>query len=336
MVEHRVAPVRSRYSVTVGLLTFFTRGRRARRLYDEARELIDAGVFEDALTIARKLRKLSYSGAFEIEGLAYAGLARHEDAVRVLREGLAQAPHVWLNWHLLGNCLSDLSRFDEALAAFDRAAACSGADRSLIDLNRAIVEGRRQNHARSLAILDDVHGDAVRLPAISTRISALRGLQRDDEALALAEAALRAWSDGDEKAIGSIAFAYGELRRSRGDNPLAIRTAAIDHWRWTHDKNLLWLIRDVLPVRSDSARYWRLTLCAEELGATVDANGFFVGVDVVADSVEEALEFARQLDEFDGAADLRVDEAHDLGPHPNEPKGVYAMRGRVYYREDAT
>jgi len=151
------------------VLSFFTRRRqrRAERLYNEGHKALDAHDFENALTIGRKLRKVRYSGAYEIEGLAYIGLDRHEDAVRVLREGLALAPAAWPNWLLLGSCLSDLERYSEALNAYDRAYACDGADIGSIAckvgelrlargedvLAFAIDSWRRTRHAPLLALI---------------------------------------------------------------------------------------------------------------------------------------------------------------------------------------
>lgn len=321
----------------VGILSFLRRPeKRAARLYSEARDLIDAGRFEAALVFARKLRKISYSGAFEIEGLAYAGLDRHEDAVRVLREGLLHAPDVWLNWHLLGNCLSELGRYDEALAAFDRAAACPDVDLSYVNLNRAIVGNRRGDYSRALDWLSEVYGEDTRNPEIAARLSALRGLGRDDEALDLGERALREWTDtgreNDQKAIAAIAVNVAGIRRQRGDPPLAIRAFALRYWRATREPDLLWLIRDVMPQSSPAARYFRLIVHAEDLPGV--SGGFYVSIDAVADSVEDAMRLARELDDFDGAAKVTVQDATDLEPRPDEPKGVYAMGGRAYYREE--
>jgi tetratricopeptide (TPR) repeat protein len=163
----------------------FRREKRARRLYDEARELIDSYGYEEALEIGRKLRKLNYSGAFEIEGLAYSHLDRNEDAVRVLREGLTLAPGVFQNWLLLGSCLSNLRRYDEAMLAYERAEACEEADASLVDLNRAIVSARREDREGTLRYLDRITGyesSGMRYRTLDLRVDALHGLGRVSEA----------------------------------------------------------------------------------------------------------------------------------------------------------
>lgn len=111
-----------------------------KRLDTRARELIDAGLFDEALAIVRKLRAMGHAAAYEIEARAWSGLEKHEDAVRVLREGLAITPGDWRNWLLLGACLNQLGRFDDAARAYDRAEECEGCDREVVAVNREILE----------------------------------------------------------------------------------------------------------------------------------------------------------------------------------------------------
>lgn len=330
----------------MGLLSLFDfRGRRrAGKLYDEARELVDDGAYEDALAIARKLRKLRYSGAYEIEGLAYSRLGRNEDAVRVLREGLALAPAVWLNWLLLGSCLSNLGRFDEALLAYDRAHACEDADRDAVALNRAIVCSRAGDHPAALRHLDSLTGyedQAMRFRAVGTRVDALHKLGRTAEAEDLGLRTQREWLDREETAgtvdIGEIALVLGEIGLARGDDPKALRETAIAWWRRTEHERLLWLIRELQPTRSPAAQYFRLLLhgaiapgsALAELG-----QGFFTPAHVVADSPEEAFALYLDLVEPEPGVELTVKEANPVEPRPDGIKGVYmAAAGRAVYEE---
>ena len=49
------------------------------------------------------------------------GAVAHDlSPVTVLRCGVTTASDVWLNWQLLGNYLSDLERYDDAEAAYQR------------------------------------------------------------------------------------------------------------------------------------------------------------------------------------------------------------------------
>ncbi len=318
------------------------RRKRAETLYDDARELIEVMDYDGALAIGAKLRKLRFSGAFEIEGLAYSGLDRSEDAVRVLREGLALAPSAWPNWLLLGSCLSDLGRYGEAFSAYDAAEACPEADPSVINLNRAIVASRSKDHESTLRYLDHLELDEpeAQLRAIAYRVMALQALGQDAEAEDLSSRTLSDWRETHDGAgkgdIGMIMLALGKIGLARGDDRAVLRAGAVDSWRATHHAPLLWLIREVQPTCSPEAQYFRLMLHGTMLAGSnedIDAQGFFTSVDVVADSPEEALALFLELDPPDPGVEVTIEEASAVEPRPDEPRGVYAVRGRIYYRD---
>lgn len=331
----------SRYDGGMALLSFLQhrRHKRAEALYREGQESIEARAYEGALEIARKLRKIGFSGAFEVEALAYSGLGRTEAAVRVLREGLALAPGAWPNWILLGNCLSDLEQYDDALAAYGRAGECPGADRSSIALNLAIVHIRRGHHEAALRRLDEVTDDEdLDLRAGECRMECLWRLGREQEAEALGERILRDWQTGsreeEDEGIGRVALTLGELRRERGDEPETLRAQAIEDWRWTRYVRLLWLIRDLRPDRSAAARRFRIFVHATLLSdASAAARGYYMSAEVVADSPEEAFAYLKELDPPEAGTMLALDKFTAHEACPDQPKGVYSLQGRVYYRE---
>ncbi len=305
---------------------------RAKKLYGKARALLDSGAYEEALAIGAKLRRLHYSGAFEIEALAYSALDRDEDAVRVLREGLELAPSVWLNWHLLGNCLSNLHRLDEAMSAYDRAEACPKVDLAIVNLNRAIVAARRQDHAAALRYLERELPDTpqTRLRAGSMRVAALHGLGRDAEAEELGSRILAEWRDAPPNAdFADVVFELADIRRERGEDRQMLRAWVVETWRATGHERLLWLIRELRLRRSPDSQYFRLLLH----GKTASGGGFYRSVDVVADSPEQALAFLLEIDPAEPDVELTIEEATALEPRPNDPQGLYAGSVRVYYEE---
>ena len=82
---------------------------------------LNDGDAEAALEVAAQLEELRYTASFEIAALAYGQLGDLDAAVGVLTRGVDLAPDVGLNWQLLGNYLSDLERFDEAVSAYESA-----------------------------------------------------------------------------------------------------------------------------------------------------------------------------------------------------------------------
>ncbi|HEY0160866.1 MAG TPA: tetratricopeptide repeat protein [Thermoanaerobaculia bacterium] len=325
----------------MSLLSFLSfRGRRrAHKLYDEGRALIASREYERALAVGRKLRKVQYSGAYEIEGLAYQGLGRLDDAVRVLREGVAQAPGVWLIWSLLGNCLSDLGRFDEALEAYDRAEGCAHVEHALVHLNRAVVATRQEKPLLVLEHLERVEG--YRFECAALRATALHALGRNHEAEHLAMRTLEAWLTTDQSRAtadaGELALVLGEIRHERGEDPAALRSAMIQWWRDTKHERLLWLIRELRPGSSPDARYFRVRILASFPRFTypeLDVVGFWMSGDAVADTVEEALSSILELQPAPAEAKIELEEVLDMEPRPHGSKGVYALTGRIFYTEE--
>lgn len=324
----------------MGLLSYFERRRRDRalKLYDEARECIDDAAYDEARKIARKLRKLRFTGAFEIEALALSGEERDEDAVRVLREGIAFAPDAWPNWHLLGCCLSNLGRYDEAQLAYDRAATATDADPGLIALNRAIVETRREDFAAALRYLDTIHSYAdvaLRIRTIHVRVTTLQGLDRDKEADDLAARTIAEWRDTNEsegkQELGALALDFGERRLERGDNRLRLLLDAVAWWRATRHDPLLSLVRELHGRRSPDARYYRLMLH----GKAATGSGYYTWIDVVADSPEEGLALYIELAPKEDDFELSIEETHDLEARPDGRKGVYSAKiGRAFYERE--
>jgi Flp pilus assembly protein TadD len=142
----------------VSLLSYL-RDRRAKRLEARARELIDLLLGDEAMPYIAKLRPLREHLALELEARAYMTLERHYDAIRVLRESLASRPDHWRTWSLLGACLSILGRFDDASAAYDRAAACSDCDPDLLAVNRELLEMERLDPASEAQVHDRFFGE---------------------------------------------------------------------------------------------------------------------------------------------------------------------------------
>jgi hypothetical protein len=123
------------------------------------------------------------------------------------------------------------------------------------------------------------------------------------------------------RAISQRVNALHNLGRNDEAEDLGIRTLNV--WRDANEeegKKLLWTIREIRAERSTEAKHYTLRL---------HAPGVYVGVDAVADSPEEALAFARELE----PEDLAINHVKTIGPKPDEPKGIYFVSGRVYYKE---
>lgn len=123
----------------------------AERLMDLAYDYLDAENPEEALRVADMLEELGYSGAFEIRALALMDLDRLDDAIAALERGVEIAP-AWMLFQLLGSYYSEAERYDDALKAYDQAAAIEH-DPVSVAYNRAQVLWRMERFDECEAVL---------------------------------------------------------------------------------------------------------------------------------------------------------------------------------------
>jgi tetratricopeptide (TPR) repeat protein len=262
-----------------------------------------------------------------------------ERAVRTLEAGVERAPNVWLNWQLLGNYRSDLGRFVEAEAAFERALACPDAWSASIRLNQAILAVRTGDPAAALTLAADVSDAALALPATRIRVVALAGVGRGAEAERLALQTLGARKDDSEAAErAEIAAVVARVRLERGDPHAAVRAFAVEHWKLdVANERMLAVIRDIDAEYSPDAAYHRLKVEGRVTAPSRSrpgAKGYLCSFHVVGADAEECLGFVRRLDTRKPAAELSVVAVEVVEPRPDEPKGVYWASPRFYYEQD--
>jgi tetratricopeptide (TPR) repeat protein len=283
---------------------------------------------------------MQFTAAFEIGALAHGQLGDLEAAVAVLRRGLDIAPTVWINWQLLGNDLSDLERYDEAVSAYERALECPDVRQSSIRLNQAILASRRGLHDQALSYAEQVTEPDLVVRTTSVRVTALAAAGRCDEAVRIGEAILSEVDSDEAEELAYLAASVGGARMAQGaasEEVFAFALHALDEYDRSNAQ-LLALIRNADNQYSATAKYYRMTVDAKipftdplsRLG-----EGYIVNYDVVADSVDQALAFVERMETPAVRGNLLVDEHEVLEDRPDDLKGVYKRTARHYYeRED--
>lgn len=314
--------------------------KKTEKLTAEGFECLKNEEYEKALKIADQLEKLRFSSSFDIAAQAYAGLGDLEKAVSVLERGVKLAPDVWGNWQLLGNYLSDLDRYDSAASAYQNAFKCPNPRVGSIQLNQAILANRQNNFDEALQILEKIRDKDLLLHIAETRISSLKGLNKIEEAINLANQLLCELSDEDKYAQlrDRVAAALGELRLKSGEDKDAVRKWAIESAKnHTRSRMLLALIRDIDAKYSKTANYYRL-LIHGIIPITSpryrETKGFYTTYDVVADNADEGLQFIREFEDDEVKGNLFIDDEDLMEQRPNDPKGVYWRTGYSFYEKE--
>jgi tetratricopeptide (TPR) repeat protein len=310
---------------------------RAQQLMEEGFDALAGHDTKRALRIARELKKLHHSSNFEIMALAHVADGQTEQAVRVLKEGVGVAPTVWRLWQLLGNCYSDLERFEESDEAYRRALQCPGADVSTIHLNRAIALERDEKHEEAIQALAQVSSEELQLRRIAMTMELLNSLGRHAEARVQGEgvAGIEAPEEEDRAALASIYAGLGRAvweEQRKGD-------AALD-WAWKavalekDEAIALWLIREIAHRRSPTALYMRLLVRGrwhESIADDEEPPGFYVTYEVVAEGREQAMEMIRPFEPESIRKSLSLERCDILEKAPDQPMGVYVAAPAYAY-----
>lgn len=315
-------------------------------LMKQAFEALDRGKPKAALKIAKTLKRMRYSGSFEIQALAHIDLGDLPKAIDVLREGTETCPGVWSLWQLLGNSLSDARRFDEAFEAYERGLKADDPFVESLDLNLAIALLRSGRAAEARARI----GPIIRAPRFKElegslrarmlvlELEALRKLDRCNDAVAVF-VSMGSENFGDDAGaeLSMLWLEYArslfELGRRQDAEKAAVRSVRFN----VRNEEALPYLREIrrAPASLRTNRY-RLLVRGQWIASSNDtdktATGFFANYTVCADSEEEALGLVAEL-QPEEVRNLRIEEAKFVDTIA-EPKGVYSASGYVFYSEE--
>ncbi len=311
----------------------------AEQLLDKGFEFLESQDYEAAVRIGKRLKRKRHPSAFEILATAYAEGGDLPGAIRELEAGVETAPDAWRLWQLLGNYYSDEKRYEDAKQAFGRAISYPDSWVDSVRLNLAIAMSRGGEHDRALQTLDQISDDTLRIFVAASTVSALNHLARYEAAIERAESAIsRPASDPqDEEPLSRLHSGLGraawELRKDAG--------VALKHsWRAIElnpcNHNALFLVREVRNQRTPDSKYFRLLVHGEwhePVDNVAETQGFYRSFDVVADTQEAALEFAKEFEPETTHPSITIDSCEIIGPAPDSPHGVYVAVGHVYYSE---
>lgn len=301
--------------------------------YEEALECLEQGDFKRAQRLGRKLIEQRFSGGFEVVARAHYEQDQLGQAIKVLREGVEEAPSVWLLWVQLGNYLSDKEEYAEALEAYRQARECPDVDEVQVDLNEAVLRERRREPSevvalcqRILEVEDDV---GFVLPANKHLVRALVTLDRIEQAHQLVAALeLPQWDQAD------ILTELAETLLECGQRQEAVK-AAREAVRLHRSGSAVNVLRLVEGDRSPNAKAYHFIVEGEWDGDEPDdPGGFFIHYEAVASSEKEAFEMARAHEREGLRASLRLDEIEMRREIPGAPKGLVWVGGFIFFTED--
>lgn len=315
---------------------------RTRRIAEKGYTLLSEGEYEEALELSAVLEKRKYSAAFEIGAQALMALGKFDEAIVLLERGVVEAPDAWSNWQLLGNIRSDQGDLTGASAAYEMALGCSEAPVLSVLLNQAILAHRTGNPKEALSILSSVSsGDATELTVLArVRSSCLLETENIEGSIEEAESALaQSWlSKAESQEVANLYTVLGRARL-QGNNPAKeVENCVFEALRFQpSDDGALALLRDLRGRYSPDAQYFRILFRGDQLNDELRRYGeesYYVNYDIVASSLEEAQQFASEIESKTLESSLAVEESESIELRPEDPKGVYQYGGRFFFTPD--
>lgn len=298
---------------------------------------------EKALKIARRLEKMRYSGAFEIQALAYDDLDRKQKAIEVLEKGTRTVPDVWLLWQLLGNYRSDLGHYAKANEAYEAGLVLEGADRLSLSSNYALALVRQGeiDRAEEIAVrmLNDEGFDqadpGAKFLLHGTYIEVLHNKARDDELIAYVRRL--PLQDADEDSAVYVAgimalCAHALWRKGQDDEAKTELARAITKDK--HSEKVQWAFREIYGGQGDDElNHYRLLIhgtWSEPFEAGEPLPGFYTTYEVVAEDENEAMDFVRAFEPESVRESLAIEESEVLRRYATH-KGVYMTSGYGFF-----
>jgi tetratricopeptide (TPR) repeat protein len=297
--------------------------------------------YKEAVKIGGKLIGRRHSSGFEIAGMAHQRQGEIESAIKLLEEGVSVASPVWVLWKLLGDCYSDADRFVDAEKAYITALTKDQADIELIELNRGIAFSRQgkweeaekalhrviANRMRRRAEAELIH---VAIDSGKIQVAAKRARELAEQEAFPEENYDRRTSSYISSSIAWGLFHGKDFERAKEYGLLAAELHPAN-------SNSLRVIREVHGNRAHDATGYKLILNGEldiEVEGEIPAP-FMRTLEVVAQDIDTALDYAREFFPESIRELLKVEEVSEFDVAKAEFEGVYFVSGYCFYPRDS-
>ncbi len=318
----------------------------ANKLMDEGFEAIENFQYEEAIKIGEKLKKIKHSSAFEILALAYHQEDNNPKAIEILQEGVRVAPVVWRLWQLLGNYQSENQLYEESQNSFQKARECPDPDLNSISYNSSLeyLKGGNYKEAKNQCSLVDcsqlkAEGDhELLIFVLSLNISISNNLGQFEESKTIFNSTLSEKIDFDSynQAVSDLYTSYAETLFKTGNSKEALEYL----WKAIelHKNNgrASWLIREIEGRFSENSKYFRILIEGvwhQPFEGESENPGFYTSYDVVADTLDDALDLIKRFEPTDIEHSLKIDEHEILENIPENPQGIYSTSGYSFFTE---
>lgn len=312
----------------------------------EGYEHLANGQYKKAIKVGRTLLKQYHTSGFEIVARAQWESGEPEAAIETLREGVEAAPEVPILWEFLAEYCSDSGLYEESLGAYRQALQVGHPDPNMIHYNLALVYRRQEEYELAeleLAKAGEPDDELKKCHIYFLRADIRYMQKRYSESLTLLNEAidlmgkLSLLEENEAELLAKIYAHRALIRWALEEDRERILQDIGNALELDKDQQTaFWLIRELHMQTSPDAKYYRLLIEGDWYENHPDDGsplGFFITYYVIADSLDEALNYARALEPEAVRNSLRIAESELIQPTPDAVKGVYeAPGGYTFYK----
>lgn len=312
-------------------------------LAEEGFDLIAEGQLDEAEAIGDQLVAIPHEAGFQLLAAVAFNRQEMEIALGWLDKGLSRYPKAFRLLLQKGEYLSGWGKFEEAEAVFIKARNADDPDPHYVDVALAHNLFLQEKVDEALNLLKTIkHPEAV-FEATVEKYFILDSTAQHDRVLADVTADLEALPEPsieEDDAIMAQILAYVAKAAYLQDEPEAtVRQylrESLDYDRTC--EMALWLLRELDPQFSDNSKLYFLDVTgkfADVVEEDEDSAEFATGYTIVADSIEEALEYVRAFEgDVVDPASLRVVDQEVQKNEEGLQKGIYETTGLFSPDED--
>lgn len=273
-----------------------------------------------AARAGRELIELRHSYGFEILARCLSDQGQTDEALRALDDGLLKIPGHWRLLELKAIVLSDGERCEEALPFYQAALEADKAQIDSVRYNLGLTLARTGRTEEAIEQFRQAEEVTERFSDLWVRLrTSQMQASAPAEALALAERTVAEMeASGAAEGLGRVKQGLGGALLALGQREKALELARemLNVW----DEEALWILRQADDRRSDRASSYR----AMFEGVFSDGRPFYRTYQLVAESSDNLLEWARSVEDEDLRDNLRLAEVLDVEETgPGLPLGVY-------------
>jgi tetratricopeptide (TPR) repeat protein len=307
------------------------------QLLTKAYDLLESGDINQAIVLGKQLIELKHARGFVVIALAYEQQGNINEAITVLKDGIAKVPGAWPLWELLGNIYSDQKQFPEAYSAYNKALSCPNVDKALINYNLSILLKREGKFDQALSICEAIDSMDLKTKKEALKLSLLNELSKYDEVVELGNKIISnifAQEKISDDQFQDLARTYSEIGRAHWLGKYDKQLTWENAWRaleWDRgEPGALWLVREIISRKSPNSKWFSIIAKGKwhtAIEAGKPAPLFRTSYEIVCDTKEDALQNVQDLEPVEVRSSITIESIEEKENCPDNQQGVYWRSG---------